>query len=227
MNTGRATYFLQLLIVSTFLGVSFELLRVFPVIQALIRTRVGYNLTEKERNQTTCGMRPLSDPFPFPFARVFSADILYFMVLFVYSSLAPIVPWFVGMFFLLMGSCYRQNFIHNYPKAADSGGQLWISFVKILMTCMLVAEVTIIGFLALKKSTVAVPLMLPLIGTTVLFNIFVRQRHFRISENLPAHDCLNKDIENMENNVDFTEFKDKYLQPSLSVAIVEPDWDSR
>lgn len=199
----------------------------FPLAQVFIRSRASDNLTERERNRTIFGLRPLSDPFHFQFARVFSGDILYFMVLFVYSSLAPIVPWFVGLFFLLMGSCYRYNFIHNYPKTADSGGQLWISFVKILMTCMIVAEVTIIGFLALKKSTLAVPFMLPLIGATVLFNIFVRQRHFRISENLPAYDCLNEDNENLENDVDFNEFKDKYLQPSLLVPIVEPDWDSR
>jgi Calcium-dependent channel, 7TM region, putative phosphate len=207
------------------MGLSLELIRVVPIIQAAVRSNIGYSLTEKERSQTVLGMRPLSDPDHFHFARIFSSDILYFMVLFVYSTLAPIVSWFVGFFFLLMGSGYRHNFIYIYPKTPDSGGKLWIGFIKILMSCMLIAQLTIVGFLALKKSTIAVPLMLPLIGMTVVFNFFVRQRHFRISENLPACECLSKDSENIENIVSFDEFKDQYLQPSLTVSLIEPEWD--
>ena len=91
---------------------------------------------------------------------------------------------------------------------------------------MLIAQVTIVGFLALKQSILGVPLLSPLIGITWMFKIYIEKRHFRISENLPANDCLRKDIETMEESVDFSEFKDKYLQASLIAQVVEPDnWD--
>ncbi len=107
----RSTFFLQYLLVQTFIGMSLELLRVTPVIIAAIRKRVGPNLTEKERNTTFFGLRPLGDPSEFGHADTFSSTILYFMVFFVYATIAPITSFLMGFCFAVLRSGYLHQFI--------------------------------------------------------------------------------------------------------------------
>ena len=100
---SQSTYFIQLLFVSTAVGVALmEALRVVPLVLAFVRGRIGPNLTEKERNTAFLGIRPLADPIEFPHAVVFSQAVLYFMVLFVYSVVAPITNYILGFCFLFM-----------------------------------------------------------------------------------------------------------------------------
>jgi hypothetical protein len=90
---------------------------------------------------------------------------------------------------------------------------MWLNFIQVLLTCMLIAEitskfrqvtpnavsadvltirftvVTVVGLLALKKGAVAVPLMIPLIVGTILFSRYVRKQHFRVTENRKSPDA--------------------------------------
>ena len=63
---AQSTYFMQILVVTTTSYAAFELLRPIPLVLAALRTRIGPNLTEKERNKTFLGMRPLNNPPEFP-----------------------------------------------------------------------------------------------------------------------------------------------------------------
>lgn len=222
---GQSSYFLQILFVQTFLGQGLELLRVVPLAKAGIRKLVGPRLTEKERNTTFGPLNTLADPNDFEFADVVSNGILYWMVLFVYGSLAPAANWFLAFCFCIMISGYRHQLIFNYPAYPDSGGQLWVGFIGIALTCMLIAEFTLLGLLALKKATIAAPLMFPLIITTILFNFYVRQRHFLVSSRLPSRTALKKDLKNQEQGrMDMSFVTGKYLQPALqSVEEVYPE----
>lgn len=213
---GQSSYFMQILFVQTFLGQGLELLRVIPVAKAAIRSRVGPNLTEKERNTSWLGLSPLADPGDFGFADTLSNGILYFMVVFVYGTLAPVTNWFLALCFILMISGYRNQLIFIYPPTPDSGGQLWIQFFRISQTMVLIAEVTIIGFLALKKAAIAVPLMIPLIISTILFNFYIGQRHFLVSQHLPSRAALKKDLQNQEEGrLDMSFVRGEYLQEAL------------
>jgi hypothetical protein len=79
---SQSTFFVQMLLVKTFLGLGLELLRVTPLAIAGIRSQVGPRLTEKERNSAWFGLNPLAVPNEFEYAAVTSEAILYFMVLF-------------------------------------------------------------------------------------------------------------------------------------------------
>ena len=221
----QSSYFMQILFVQTFIGQGLELLRVIPIAKACARSWVGPNLTEKERNTTWQGIRPLADPIEFEFADVVSNGILYFMVIFVYGTLAPITNWFLAFCFMLMISGYRHQLIFNYPPTPDSGGQLWISFFGITQSMMLIAEITIIGYLGLKEAVTAVPFMAPLIIITVLFNFYIRQRHFLVSKHLPSRDALKKDLQNQENGpLDMSFVSRKYVQEAMqSKAAIYPE----
>jgi hypothetical protein len=58
----QSTKFIQFLLVDSSITLGIELLRVSPVATAIIRSKLGPNLTEKESNTTWMGLRPLADP---------------------------------------------------------------------------------------------------------------------------------------------------------------------
>mmetsp|Transcript_20279 Transcript_20279/g.34620 ORF Transcript_20279/g.34620 Transcript_20279/m.34620 type:complete len:394 (+) Transcript_20279:1167-2348(+) len=225
---AQSTYFVQIVLVTTFLGQGLELLRVYPLGMAWLRGRIGPNLTEKERNTTYMELHPLSDPMEFQHAEVFGQTILYFMVMFVYSTLAPIVNYFLAFCFIIMGSGYRHQFVYNYPKTPDSGGKLWVGFIGVALTCMLVAQMTLVGMLALKKAAYATPCLVPLMVITVLFNLYIRLKHFRVTAHLPTRDCLQLDKKrHLKGKLNYEFLRNKYLQPALQPLQLQLDPEPR
>jgi len=106
---NQSVYFIQILLVQTCINLSLELLRVYPIGTAILRSFVGPRLTEKDRRQTFMGLRPLADPSEFDHAEVLSNIVLYFVVFFVYATLAPVTSIFIFIFFAVMGSAYRHQ----------------------------------------------------------------------------------------------------------------------
>ena len=181
----QATYFIQVSFVSMTVSGGLEVLRVVPIAMAVIRSFVGPKLTEKEKRTTFFGLRPLYDPLEFQHADFTSNAVFYFMVLLVYSVISPLANFFLAFVFLALGTMLRHQFIYIYPTVPDSGGKIWVNFIKILVTCMLVAEITskwnanyiyihpglvfsllwsiVLGLLGLKKASIATPLFMPLL----------------------------------------------------------------
>ena len=140
--------------------------------------------------------------------------VLNFIVMLVYAVIAPLTVFIQAFCFLLLLISYRHQFVYIYSANPDSGGKVWTNFIKILMTCMLIAQFTIVGLMALKKSVIAFPLMIPLIVVTVLFNAYIRQQHFRTAEFLPSRECLKEDLRNGP-DFDLSFTKGAYLQEEL------------
>lgn len=65
-------------------------------------------------------------------------------------------------------------------------------------------------------------MMIPLVVSTVLFNAYIRQQHFRVAEYLPLRECVKMDMEN-GHDFDLSFIKDAYLQDELSEKIKVPD----
>lgn len=116
---------------------------------------------------------------------------------------------------MLLISGYRHQLVYIYPSTPDSGGRLWLGFVGISQSCMLVAEFTLLGVLSLKRATLAAPFMFPLIIVTILFNFYIRQQHFFVTGRLPSRNCLKQDIRNQSEEMNFDFVRGKYLQPAL------------
>ena len=109
---GQSTFFIQIMLVDTFLTLGLELLRVTPIAIAIARKFIGPNLTQKERETTFIGIRPLADPREHEHADVLAGSVLYFMVYFVYATIAPISTFFMALGFLIMGMIWRHQFIY-------------------------------------------------------------------------------------------------------------------
>lgn len=212
---ARGVYFMQLLVASTCIGTLVELFRVVPLIQSAVRAHVGRRLTEKERKEQVGPFRPLCVVDKIYFSRVQARFLLYFMVLFVYSSISPLVNWFCCLFFLFLGSVYRYQFVFNYPSTPDSGGQIWLMFIAVLLSCIVIAQITLWGFLGLKGAGIALSLLIPLMVVTALFIIYLVQNFFSLGTYLPAHAGRSTDLDNTEAGVSFAPFRDLYKNPAL------------
>lgn len=88
---------------------------------------------------------------------------------------------------------------------------------------MIVAQVTLLGYLALKQAAVAAPLMVPLPIITLLFLCYIKQRHFRVTRYLSSEDAARHDQSCMEDGGDFDFVRGKYRQPALKTKVLLPD----
>lgn len=205
-----------MMLVQTFLPLGLELLRSRNIAEGLARKFLGPRLSVEDRQTVWMGLHPFSNPRKIEHHEVLASSVLYFIVFFVYATLAPITSIFMLVCFLIMGGIYRNQFVFSYPTKPDSGGKLWIQFMQIIPTSLLIGEATISGFLTLKSAPVSAALMLPLIGMTVLFNLYIRQKHFKATAYLPVCECLNADRRNnLNGNLDLGLTSTLYLQPEL------------
>jgi hypothetical protein len=95
--------------------------------------------------------------------------------------------------------------------------------MRLVPVCILIAEVTIVGFLALKTAPIALALMIPLLIITILFTIYIHQKHFIAANHLPGCDCVNADRKNnIDGPMDMRFLIDQYLQPELRDKVLYP-----
>ena len=104
-----------------------------------------------------------------------------------------------------------------------SGGKLYIQFMKLIPATMMIGEVTIAGFFALKRTPVASAMMIPLLIITSLFIVYLNQMHYKMANYLPAELCMEVDDKHSERgNLDLSFMKGKYRQPELRVKKAFP-----
>ena len=79
------------------------MLRVMPLIFALVRRFLSPNLTERERQTSVLGfIRPLADPSDFGHADSLAQIILNFIIMLVYATIAPLTVFIQGFCFLFV-----------------------------------------------------------------------------------------------------------------------------
>ncbi|KAG7347748.1 protein of unknown function DUF221-domain containing protein [Nitzschia inconspicua] len=220
---GQSSFFIQLILVQTLMGMSSELLRPVPIALALFRSCIGPRSTERERRKTFLFMRPLADPVNFYQCNRLSATVLYFMVFFVYTTIAPISNFFIFICLLIQKCCVLHQLVYIYPPFPDSGGKLWLHFFRFVPLGMMISQITIIGMLSLKRASHASIAMTPLFIVTVLFWHSVRQEHFKLAELLSAKECNKADLQHAEEGVDWEFLQGKYVQPELRERFVSPE----
>ena len=75
------------------------------------------------------------------------------------------------------------------------------------------SHLIVTGLLALKKATYATPLLVPLIIITILFQMYIGQKHWDVASRLPSRKCLQCDRRNEYKDLGFE--GDAYIQPEM------------
>ena len=211
----QAVSFAQYMIVQTALDVGGELLRAGDIAKSLT-----HGILIRMRPWIDLERRSLPPETNFP--EVEGKLMLYFMILFAYSVMAPITAFIAGVCLFIVLLCYRHQFIYVYSKRSDSGGLLFAKFVPLAIGCILVSEIVLLGVLMLKQSLAAVLLLIPLIVGTAMFQAYIGQQHYRVATQLPMVTAIEKD-EIVKEEVGTISFAwDEYMQPSRRERYKEP-----
>ena len=218
---GQAKSFIQFVIVNVLVTCALELTRVIRVVKAYARSKVGPNLSEEERARVFIGLEPLTKPEEMDFPMAFAEVVLYFMILLVYSCIAPIMSYVMFVMFGLLLITYKNQFIFIYSAHSDQGGILWTRMIKITLVAMLIAQVTLIGIMSIKQSALSSALLVPLGWGTFLFGLYLEQQHYKVTNSLPSTLCKRADRKN-RGRLDKTFLEGQYIQPSLKVKILLP-----
>ena len=147
------------------------------------------------------------------------------MIFFVYATIAPLSSVALGLAFFILSFSFRHQFVYIYPKHPDTGGKLFLGFIDFAFICIIVSELTIVGFLGIKKNPVAAALMFPLIVLTVGFMIYIKQKHLKVGDQLPSVLCVVADARNdADESVDYSFLKDAFLHPAMKADLdVQPE----
>ncbi|EEQ98658.1 Sporulation-specific protein, putative [Perkinsus marinus ATCC 50983] len=224
----QANFFIAFVFVEVGLGLGLELIRLVPYIISVIRSLFGPNLTAKERSSTWLGLRPLSVPVTLDQPKLLSDVMLFFMILFVYSILSPIVSLVMLFAFLSMNVIYKHQYAHVYDPSNDTGGQMWTRAMRYILFCLIIAEFTIIAVIGIKEGKIVAPLMAPLFIMTILFWVYLEQQHFTVAQYLPSYTAANIDNiynEYNDDRITTSSWKGAYMQEALKVPLLQPNTD--
>jgi hypothetical protein len=216
---GQASTFMIFVLVKVCLSASLEVTRFVPAIIAVIRSKLGPKITEKERRQPWLGLKPLCFKFELTQPALLAHQILVFMVLFVYSILHPISCIVTLASFAITSMVYRNNLVHIYHPTNDTGGQFWPIVAKYLIYMMVISQLTIIAVLGIKEGPSQAALTFPLVLITLYFGSYIGQQHYRVSRILPSAVAADTDKAREESGFPFNTFQNLYLQRALGKKI--------
>jgi len=216
---GQASTFMIFVLVKVCLSASFEVTRIVPAIIAMIRSKLGPKITEKERRQPWLGLKPLCFKFELTQPALLAHQIVVFMVLFVYSTLHPISCIVTLASFAITSMVYRNNLVHIYHPTNDTGGQFWPIVAKYLIYMMVISQLTIIAVLGIKEGPSQAALTFPLVLITLYFGSYIGQQHYRVSRILPSADAADTDKAREKSGFPFNTFQNLYLQRALGKKI--------
>ena len=93
---------------------------------------------------------------------------------------------------------------------------MWLTFMKIIQFSMIIAQLTLFGFLALKRTAIAIPLLVPLLVMNLLFQWYISQKHNQVATFLASYECIEIDRKNdLAGPMDYSFLIDEYKQPQL------------
>lgn len=219
----QANYFISFVFVQIGLDLGLELIRVVPAVTAFLRRWLGPNLSDKERSRPWLGLKPLSFPMELEQPRLVSTVMLFFMILFVYSVMSPITSFVMAFAFTAFAVVYKIQYASVYDPSHDTGGQLWARAIRFIIACVVIAEFTVMTVMAIKEGAVVSPLMLPLFIGTILFWMYLEQRHFSAASFLSVKTCALIDQERLNKGFNAEVWEGAYNPIAMRHRFAEPE----
>ena len=87
---------------------------------------------------------------------------------------------------------------------------------------MTIGQIVLQGMLGLKREPIANALMLPLTIGTIVFQFYVKQQHFRMTQFLPTMQAIKTD-HRYARDTDYSFVEGKFVQPELRVREKFPE----
>ncbi|CAI5728277.1 unnamed protein product [Hyaloperonospora brassicae] len=189
----QSTFFISYVIVQTGLGLVLELLRVVPLILSALFAILAPKHTRRERSSPWLGLRDIVQTDPFDPTNPLADSFLVLLVTLTFAPIAPLVCYFTWFFFLVAELVYRRQVLCVYKPTYFALGAYWPRMFKFCIIALVVAQLTLIGILSLKKAAVPPILIIVLIAIVLLFRYHVLTLYPRAAKHLPLTECVRLD----------------------------------
>ncbi|CAN8241172.1 unnamed protein product [Cochlearia groenlandica] len=129
----------------------------------------------------------------FPYHTEIPRLLLFGLLGFTNSVIAPLIMPFLLIYFFLAYLIYKNQILNVYITKYESGGQYWPIFHNTTIFSLILTQIIALGFFGLKLSTVASGFTIPLILLTLLFSEYCRHRFAPIFHKDPAQVLIEMD----------------------------------
>lgn len=182
----QASFFMTYVLTSGWASMSFEVVQVF----ALLCNYFTRFILKKD---------PSNETLSFPYHTEIPKALLFGLLGFTCSILAPLILPILLVYFFLAYLVYRNQIINVYISKYESGGKFWPIVHNTTIFSLVLAQIIAIGVFGLKRSPVPSGFTIPLVIGTLLFNEYCRQRFRPIFENHAATVLIEMDRQDERN----------------------------
>lgn len=173
-------YFITVLILKTFFGLTWELARPW----ALLTKSVSVCF----RPLHTMGETRLADstrPDPFRFGWIFPSLVLSMAIVQIYQIITPLLAPFAFVYFSLAYLIYKHQALYVYVNDFESGGIFLPFLLTRTLQCMIWAQALLALFLLFKEQFIGSMLMVPLVCLSTFAESHLRHVYMPLVEHLP------------------------------------------
>ncbi|KAM0949933.1 putative calcium-dependent channel, 7TM region phosphate [Dioscorea sansibarensis] len=170
----QATFFITYVLTSGWVSLASEVLQLFALVYNAIRK---YIFRVKDD--------PNSVP-SFPYHTEVPKLLLFGLLGFTCSILAPLILPFLLFYFFFGYVVYRNQIINVYCSKYETQGQIWPIVHNTTVFSLILTQIIALGVFGTKKSPVTMSFTVPLLICTLLFNEYCRQRFSPIFSNFSA-----------------------------------------
>ncbi|KAB2096746.1 hypothetical protein ES319_A01G127400v1 [Gossypium barbadense] len=179
----QATFFMTYVLTSGWASLSFEVIQLFPLLCN------GFRRFILRRQEEPCSNHALTFPHHTEIPRL----LLFGLLGFTCSIMAPLILPFLLVYFFLAFLVYRNQILNVYVPKYESGGQFWPVVHNTTIFSLVLTQVIALGVFGIKRSPVASGFTIPLIFLTLLFNEYCRQRFSPVFKRSPAQVLIEMD----------------------------------
>ncbi|KAL3655282.1 hypothetical protein CASFOL_001068 [Castilleja foliolosa] len=179
---ATATFFMTYVLTSGWASLSVELIQPFPLLCNLF-----YRFILRNKDDTTYGT------YTFPYHTEVPRVLLFVLLGFTCSILAPLILPFLLVYFVLAFLVYRNQILNVYVTEYESGGLYWPIVHNTTIFSLVLTQIIALGVFGLKEAPVALAFTFPLIICTLLFHQYCRQRFNPVFRKIPAKIVIEMD----------------------------------
>ncbi|KAI5655139.1 hypothetical protein M9H77_32326 [Catharanthus roseus] len=183
-----ATFFMTYVLTSGWAGLSCELLQPLSLLCNFL-----YRYVLRNKDESTYGT------WTFPYHTEVPRILLFGVLGFTCSIMAPLILPFLLVYFFLAYLVYRNQILNVYVTNYQTGGQYWPIVHNTTIFSLLLTQVIALGVFGLKESTIASSFTVPLVICTLLFNEFCRQRFLPVFKTNAARVLIEMDRQDEQN----------------------------
>ncbi|KAJ6314553.1 hypothetical protein OIU78_018100 [Salix suchowensis] len=158
---GNASFFLTFVALKFFVGYGLELSRVVPLII--------FHLKKKYLCKTEAELKQAWFPGDLGYATRIPGDMLVITIALCYSVIAPLIIPFGVVYFGLGWLVLRNQALKVYVPSFERYGKMWPHINARVLAALILFQVTIFGYLGLKKFSSRALFLIPLPILSLLF----------------------------------------------------------